>query len=104
MLTAEKFFAAFDRAGMLKTVSWLPSNTLGPALTGQARFKASDTDILGGEQLSTDLTMTYPATQFASLTAGEVVTIEGVEYRLRRDPESQLDGSVKMARLERLEP
>jgi hypothetical protein len=104
MLTAEKFFTAFDRAGMLQTVTWLPSNTLGPAFTGPARFKASDTDLLGGEQLSTDLSMTYPASQFGGLVAGEVVTIGGVEYRLRRDPESQLDGSVMMARLERLEP
>lgn len=100
MLSADQFYSAFSKAGMLKTVTWSPSSG-GPQQTAQVRYKAPTESPLGGEAFSTDYTIKYPATQLAGLKRGEVLAIDGQQYTVREGPKSELDGSVLEAKLRR---
>lgn len=93
MLSAEEFYEAFSRAGFLKLASWEPSNGE-PAQTAEVRFRAPTREVLGGAQLSTDFMIEYPASRLTGLKRGEMLTIEGVDYQVRRDQHQQLDGTV----------
>ena len=101
MLSTESFFAAAKLAGMLKPVSWTPSGG-GAAQTVDACFTQPARDVLSGEAFTVDPTISYPAAQLAGLKRGETVTVDGVAYKVREDPRTELDGSrvsVPLARV-----
>jgi len=103
MLSTVDFFAAFDRAGMLKEAAWTPSVGLPGAGVEQkekGRFRAPATEVLAGEAFTSDITFQYPALLFPGLKRGEVLAIAGTNYKLREDPRPELDGSRYLALLE----
>jgi hypothetical protein len=100
MLNTDQFFAAFDKAGFLKIAFWSPS-TGGAVQTPKVRFKAPTQDALSGEVKSIDYSIEYPASVLVGLKRGEPIVIDGVLYTVREDPESQLDGTRREAKLRR---
>lgn len=98
MLTTEQFYASFDKAGFLKTALWKPSSGA-EAQEVRVRFRAPTDHALAGEALSTDYSITYPASILAGLKRGEVVTIGGQDYTVREGPSSNKDGTELEAKL-----
>lgn len=98
MLATDQFFAAFDKAGFLKTASWAPSLG-GDIQTPKVRFKASSQDALSGDVKTIDYTIEYPSTVLIGLKRGEVLTIDGAQYTVRESPEIHLDGTLVAAKL-----
>lgn len=100
MLSTEQFFAAFSKAGIVKSLSWCPKS--GDAQqTADVIFRAPSRDALAGEFSATDYMIEYPATQLVGLKRGEQVTVESVTYKVREGPHSDLDGSRLKAFLTR---
>lgn len=73
----------------------------GAAQTAVVIMNTPTETVLGGEMLSDDITMTYPATALPSIRAGDSGVIEGVQYRVREVMRID-DGRLKMARLMRV--
>ena len=103
MLATDKFYESFDRAGFLKEALWKPSAG-GLAQSEKVRYRAPTENVLGGEALSTDYSIRYPATIFPGLKREEILTIEGFKYAVREGPKSSLDGSEMEAKLTRQGP
>jgi hypothetical protein len=97
MLTAEQFFEAFGRAGLLDECTWVPANGQ-PSQTAKVDFRASGLDLLGDSVSATDYEMTCPFSQFPNLSEGDQVTIKGVTYRVR-EVRPASDADVKLAKL-----
>ena len=98
MRSTEQFFAAFDRAGILKTALWTPSAG-GAQKSAQVRYRAPTQDALSSEVKSVDYSIEYPATVLVGLKRGETITVNGMQFTVRENPESQLDGSRLEAKL-----
>jgi hypothetical protein len=108
MLDTSKFFEAFDKAGFLKTALWTPS-TGGAQQSAQVRYHAPTLDALSSEVKSVDYSINYPSALLPGLKRGEVITLngiivggivlDGVQFTVRENPESQLDGSRLEAKL-----
>lgn len=98
MLSTEQFYASFDKAGFLKTALWKPSSGA-EAQEVRVRFKAPTDHALAGEALSTDYSISYPASVLAGLKRGEVLAIDGQDYTVREGPSSNKDGSEFEAKL-----
>lgn len=92
MLDTSKFFEAFDKAGFLKTALWTPS-TGGAQQDPRVRYKAPTRDALSGETKTIDYSINYPSTVLIGLKRGEVITIDNMQFTVRENPESQLDGT-----------
>lgn len=108
MISTEKFYEAFARAGFLCTVTWSPSAG-GAAVAAAVRFRAPSRDVLGGDQFSVEYTIRYPAGRLPGLKRGEVVSVAGTDagradghYKVLQDPESRLDGSELEGKLAKL--
>lgn len=56
---------------------------VGLAQTAKVRFTTTDMDIFGGASISSDYRIKYRSTDFAGMTSGERITIEGIEYKIR---------------------
>jgi len=96
MLSTDKFYESFDKAGFLKTALWTPSVGLpgaGVQQSARVRFKAPNRDALSGEFSVTDYTIKYSAAALVGLKRGETLTIESAQYKVREGPHSLLDGS-----------
>jgi len=107
MLSTEQFYASFDKAGFLKTALWKPS-TGAEAQEARVRFRAPTDHALAGEALSTDYSISYPASVLAGLKRAEVVTIQTIvngqvidsqDYTVREGPSSNKDGTELEAKL-----
>lgn len=70
----------------------------GAPVQGNVVFDVPTEDVLGGDQLSDEYAITYPATALVGITAGATGTIAGVAYKVR---EVRLldDGALKRAKL-----
>lgn len=104
MLTTEKFFESFDKAGFLKTALWTPSGSLpgaGVLQSAKVRYSAPSQAVLAGDAVATDYSIQYPASVFPGLRRGEALTVDGISFRVREDPAAELDGSRVMALLEK---
>jgi len=102
MITTEKFFEAFDKAGFLKPALWTPSPGLpgaGVEQEAQVRFYGPTSTIEAGNAFATDPAIRYPASVFPDLQRGEILTVGGTQYAVREDPRSELDGSQRFALL-----
>ena len=80
--------------------TFVPS-TGGAAQSAAVIFDVPTETTLGGEVLTDEPAITYPATELPSIRAGDNGVIEGVQYRVREVMRIQ-DGKLKMARLMRL--
>ena len=103
MISTDKFYESFDRAGFLTEAVWKPSAG-GPAQSSKVRFRSPTDSVLGGEVLATDYSIRYPAVKFVGLKRDEILTIKGFKYAVRESPASNLDGSVMDAKLTRQGP
>jgi hypothetical protein len=94
MITAEQFYASFDKADFLKTALWTPAGG-GAAQSKQVRFRSPTEEALSGQALVTDYSIEYPASAFTpGVKRGDKITVEGVDYAAREDPRKRFDGSV----------
>jgi hypothetical protein len=99
MQTTDKFFESFKKAGHTRLASWTPSAG-GPAQTADVLYRAPGQDVLQGEAFATAYTIRYPATKFPGLIRGETVTIDAVNYKVKEDPRSELDGTRMLAHMD----
>lgn len=101
MKTTTQLYESFDKAGFLKPASWTPS-TGGPTLTAKVRYRGQS-QVVGGDGgiRTVDHEIRYPTTAFPGLKEGEIVTVDGADYRVRMKPELLLDGSEARAELAR---
>lgn len=104
MLNTDKFFESFDKAGFLKPVLWTPSSGLpgaGVLQSAKARFRAPTRDVLQGEASANEYSIEYASTALVGLRRGESITVDGIAYKVREDPDAQLDGTRLRAALTR---
>jgi hypothetical protein len=104
MITTDKFFEAFDKAGFLKPALWTPSVGLpgaGVQQSAQVRYSSPSQVVLAGDAMATDHSIQYPSGVFPGLRRGEAVTVDGVAFNVREDPAPGLDGSRLTALLEK---
>lgn len=86
------FFADFAVAA-----SWTPANG-SPAQTAQVMLDEPDMDIFGASELSRDWMMSYPSSQLVGLKTGEIVTVNGADYKVR-EIKALEDGTIMSAKL-----
>lgn len=105
MLSTEKFFEAFDKAGFLKTALWTPSVGLpgaGVQQSARVRYSSPTQVILAGDAMATDHSIQYPTSVFPGLKRGEALTVDGIAFKVRENPASGLDGSRVTVLLEKV--
>lgn len=90
----------FDAAVFAVTASFTPSGG-GAVQSAAVIFDAITADVLDGDSLSDEFTITYPASDLLGVRAGDYGTIEGVSYRVR-EIMLTADGKLKMARLSKV--
>lgn len=100
MALIDDLYQAADRAGLLRSCTWRPSDG-GLAQTHPVGFNAPDETRLDGLALSTDYEMSYPSGTFVGLSVREVVEIDGHPYQVR-DIRAVGDGSERCAKLTRI--
>lgn len=93
----DTFFNA-DEFGV--EASFVPTSG-GAAQTATVLFDIPTESVLGGEVLSDEPSITYPASALPGIRAGDNGIIEGVQYRVREVMRID-DGKLKMARLTRI--
>ncbi|CAK0777470.1 Head-tail adaptor protein [Gammaproteobacteria bacterium] len=94
----ESLYQSAARAGLLVRCLWVNSPSPVEAWVG---FKAVDEAVLNGLTLSTETTITFPASALPGLLAGAVVEIRGDRYQVR-EVRSLGDGSERRATLTKL--
>lgn len=65
-------------------------------------FVRPEADILGGEVLSADIRIEYATADAPDLAPGTWLEIDGVDHRVRGNPQAQGDGTFTRAELERM--
>jgi len=93
----EQLYLAAQHAGLLKQAHWSPASGA-PGSTVQVAFQAPDESVLDGYQLSADYRIRYPASYLPGLQANDVLSIDGMAYRVRA-VRAVSDGSEHEARL-----
>lgn len=96
----ESLYLAAEHAGMLQEAVWSPGNG-DPPVTVKVDFQSPDESVLDGLALSADYTIRYPAKRLPELVAGEILTINSQDYKVR-EIRTLGDGSEKRATLTRL--
>jgi len=96
----EALYAAAEHAGILLEAIWSPGNG-DPPVTVKVDFQSPDEAVLDGLALSADYAIRYPAKRLPDLVAGETLTINSQDYRVR-EIRTLGDGSEKRATLTRL--
>lgn len=95
----ERLYEAADNARLLPTCTWRPPGG-GPPHVHPVGLAAPDETLMDGLTLSTEYLMSYPASRFEGLKAGERVEVDGVAFKIR-DVRAVSDGSERRARLTR---
>jgi hypothetical protein len=83
MPSVEELYAAAARAGLTSRARWLPPGAV-RAKSADVGFSAPDELVLDWLAAATDYRMTYPASALPGLKSGEMVTVDGVVYRVRQ--------------------
>ncbi|KGG93042.1 hypothetical protein P245_10770 [Comamonas thiooxydans] len=94
MVRIEDFYDAAGRSGLLVDAE-IDGHTIA------VDFRSPDETVLDGLALSADYTIRFPTSALPSLAAGDTVSIDGSNYRVR-DIRSIGDGSERRASLSRL--
>ncbi|CAK0781836.1 Head-tail adaptor protein [Gammaproteobacteria bacterium] len=95
----ESFYQSAARAGFLVRCRWMNSPL---PIETWVNFKAVDEAVLNGLTLSTETTITFPASSLHGIAAGAVVEIRGDHYQVR-EVRSLGDGSERKATLTKLD-
>lgn len=95
MQTTEQFFAASKRAGMTRTVLWTPSAG-GAEQSADALFRDVSEEVLGSAAFAYDVSISYPVTKLVGLKRGESITVDGVAFKVREDPRSDIGNGTRM--------
>lgn len=98
---ASVFWPAFQQAGMLDTAVYQPPH--GVAVAFDVGFSRPDEVVLDGMVHTTDYSIEYQAADI-ELQRGNVLRIDGVDYKVRQTPKGKGDGTFYVALLERLTP
>ena len=100
MAFAEDMSVFFDTAGFAVSATFAPEAG-GAAQTANVIFDSPTEQMFGGESLSNEYLITYPATALPDIRKGDRGVIEGVTYRVR---EIRLldDGKLKTALLSKV--
>lgn len=96
MISTDKFFSAFDRAGFLKSVAWPP----GSANIVKARLYTPDQVLL--DVMTAEYSIVYQSSQLVGLKAGEAITVAGVSYTVKEKPKKTGDGTLTRAPLSKV--
>lgn len=95
------FWPAFKQAGMLDVATY--QGPIGPALDFDVGFKRPDQVVLDGMVHTTDYSIEYMASA-VELKRGFIITVEGVQYKVRQTPKANGDGEFVTALLETVPP
>ena len=98
---AERFWSAFQGVGMLDEASYQPP--VGDLVVFSGGFKRPDQVVLDGMVHTTDYSIEYLASD-VTLRQGFVLTIAGIQYKVRQTPLANEDGTFVTALLEKARP
>lgn len=101
MAFAEDLSAFFDTVGgFAVTAAFTPSGG-GAQVSASVIFDSPTEDILGGDGLSNEYSITYPADSLPGIKSNATGTVDGVSYKVR---EVKLldDGKLKRAMLSKV--
>lgn len=93
--------SVFFNAGEFGSVATFAPSSGGAAQSAIVLLDIPTDTVLGGEMLSDEPVMTFPASELPSIRAGDNGIIEGVQYRVREIMRID-DGKLKQARLTRI--
>lgn len=84
-----------------RPTTWVPSAG-GATVTGLVILDQPDEDVDGGGVISRQYQATLATATWPGLKRGEVLTIDGVAYKLRTDPRAESDGLFSMVMLSKV--
>jgi len=96
---AERFWSAFQGVGMLDEASYQPP--VGDLVVFSGGFKRPDQVVLDGMVHTTDYSIEYMASA-VELKRGFIITVDGVQYKVRQTPVGNGDGEFVTALLEKV--
>ncbi len=102
MKTAEQFYSAFERAGMLTPVVWYPRAAGAQPVSAMVRFRKPTQEVYGDAVIITDHSIKFPASLLEGLIQGDIVDVthSGSVQRFRvKETPSQADGAQRVAYL-----
>lgn len=100
MAFAEDMGAFFSVGDFAVAATFTPTDG-GPTVSASVILDAPTEDVLGGDALSDEYAITYPATELAGIRAGASGVIAGVSYKVR-DVRLLDDGKLKRAKLSKV--
>ena len=104
MQTTAQFFQDAKKAGMTVLASWAPSGGGGP-FAADVIYRGPSTVVgADGGVRVVDHSITFPAALLPGLKEGELIVVDGANYRVRTKPELELDGTRARAELARFVP
>jgi len=95
------FWPAFKDAGMLDVATARPTDA--PPFDFDVGFKRPDQVVLDGMVHTTDYSIEYQAVD-AQLRRGDIVAVDGIDYKVRQAPKANRDGRFIIALLEEIKP
>lgn len=100
MKTAQEFYSAFERAGMLTPVLWYPRAPGAQPVSAMVRFRKPTQEVYGDAVIITDHSIKFPAGLFAGLQQGDIIDVGQApalqRFRVKETP-SQADGAQRIA-------
>lgn len=96
---AERFWSAFQGVGMLDEASYQPP--VGDLVVFSGGFKRPDQVVLDGLVHTTDYSIEYMAS-VVELKRGFIITVDGMQYKVRQAPVGNGDGEFVTALLEKV--
>jgi hypothetical protein len=100
MFNPAEFFPALAAHGLLKCAQYVPPS--GPTWRFDVGFSRPDELLFGDQAQSTEYAIEYEAARAPQLDVDMVLTIDGVQFRVRSKPRAKGDGSFLMVELERV--
>jgi hypothetical protein len=97
---SEDIGAFFSESEFAVSAAFTPS-TGGALVSASVIFNAESVEIFGGDALSNEYTMIYPAAALAGIKEGDSGTVNGVNYAIR-DVRLKADGNLKIAKLAKI--
>jgi len=98
---AERFWSAFQSAGMLDVATYQPP--VGDLVVFSGGFKRPDQVVLDGMVHTTDYSIEYLAAD-VTLKRGFIITVDEVQYKVRQTPLAKGDGEFVTALLDEVGP
>jgi len=97
--STDDFFEAFNDEGMLQEAVYHAPGGDVPVTVG---FSQPDSLVLTDMVQSTEYVIEFQTADMPSLAMGETITIGEATYKVRRNPEKQLDGTFSQVLLTKL--